>query len=136
MQIPEVCGGRPVTAVTLQDPGSGVIISVRPARTTPPKSWTQIIPQIDLSKCIVTAIELAASEVGGAEGLLDPTPVELRRGLIESYRQRNRCSLKEIAARANVTPRALRGWRSGELPDGSLKSIRIEALLQRGLRSD
>jgi len=137
MQIPEVCGGRPVTAVTLQDPGSGVIISVRP--TQPSTSWTQIIHQIDLRTCTLIAIELAASGASVSEvsdSTPVPTPVELRPGLIESYRQRNRCTIKEIAARAAVAPQALRAWRAGKVSDSSVKASRIEALLLHGVRSD
>ena len=137
MQIPEVCGGRPVTAVTLQDPGSGVIISVRPSQ--PSTSWTQIIHQIDLRTCTLIALEVAAAGACGGEvsdPMPLPTPVELRRGLIESYRRHHRCTIKEIAARAAVAPQALRAWRAGRLPNTSVKSTRIEALLLHGIRSD
>jgi len=44
--------------------------------------------------------------------------------------------VKEAAARANVTPRALRAWMAGDISDRSVKSLRIERLLLRGIRSD
>jgi len=135
VQLPDLGSSYPITAITLRHPRLGVTISIRGDR---PGWWAELGEEIDLSKC--TVVEVAVSVAGGAEGFSDltplPTPVELRPGLIESYRPRHRCSVKEIAARAAVTPRALRGWRLAVLPDRSAKSIRIEALLQRDIRSD
>lgn len=66
---------------------------------------------------------------------LPVTPISARAQAISDYRSRHRCSVKEVAARAAVSPRTLRAWRSGDLPDTSIRSIRIERLLQRGICS-
>ena len=58
------------------------------------------------------------------------TPVEQRRLAIERYCEKNRCYLKEVAARAQVAPSALWLWRVGKLPDRSVKAQRIERLLR------
>jgi len=124
-----------VTAVTLRHPGTGLVFTIRGDR---PGWWTELGQHLDLTQFEIVEVTLPAHslELGPAEPTPSPTPLALRPGLIASYRERHLCTIQEIAARANVTPRALRGWRSGDLPDRSAKSIRIEALLQRGLRSD
>jgi hypothetical protein len=133
--LPDLGSSYPVTAITLRHPRLGVTISIRGDR---PGWWAALGEEIDLSKC--TVVEVAVSVAGGGEGFSDPTPlptpVELRPGLIESYRRRHRCSVKEIAARAAVYPGDLRKWRNSAVADGSIKSARIERLLQLGLRSD
>ncbi len=124
-----------VTAVTLRHPGTGLVFTIRGDR---PGWWTELGQHLDLTQFEIVEVTLPAHslDLGPAEPTPSPTPLALRPGLIASYRERHLCTIQEIAARANVTPRALRGWRSGDLPDRSSKSIRIEALLQRGLRSD
>jgi hypothetical protein len=136
VQLPDLGSSYPVTAITLRRPRLGVTISIRGDR---PGWWAELGDEIDLSK--YTVVEVAVSVAGGAKGAPPepaplPTPVELRPGLIESYRRRHRCSMKEIAARAVVAAQALRAWRAGKLSDRSVKSARIEALLVRGIRSD
>ena len=58
------------------------------------------------------------------------TPVAQRREAIERYCRANRCYMKELAARAYVAPSALRLWRTGKLPDRSVKAQRIERVLR------
>lgn len=124
-----------VTALTFRHPTTGLVLVIRGNH---PGWWAELGEHIKLTEFELVEITVPAQGLGNwaAEPLPSPTPLALRAGLIASYRERHLCSLKEIAARANVTPRALRGWRSGGLGDRSAKSIRIEALLQRGLRSD
>lgn len=138
MRLSDIRSNQSITAITLRHPESGLSISIRGQR---PGWWRDLGQQIDLSRCVV--VEIAIPAVGAersaeliSESPPSPTPVELRPGLIESYRQRHQCSIEEIAARAHVHPRDLRRWRSGGISDGSVKSARIERLLQLGLRSD
>jgi len=58
------------------------------------------------------------------------TPVAQRREAVKRYCEKNRCYLKEMAARAQVAPSALWLWRAGKLPDRSVKARRIERLLR------
>ena len=138
MRLSDIRSNQSITAITLRHPESGLSISIRGQR---PGWWQDLGQQIDLSRCVV--VEIAIPAVGAersaeliSESPPSPTPIKLRPGLIESYRRRHRCTIKEIAARATVSQGALRSWRAGQLKDGSVKSIRIEALLRRGIRSD
>ena len=145
MRLSGIRSNQSITAITLRHPESGLSISIRGQR---PRWWRDLGQQIDLSRCVVVEIAIPAVGAERSAELISesprsptpvepsPTPVELRPGLIESYRQRHQCSIEEIAARAHVHPRDLRRWRSGGISDGSVKSARIERLLQLGLRSD
>jgi DNA-binding transcriptional regulator YiaG len=145
MRLSGIRSNQSITAITLRHPESGLSISIRGQR---PRWWRDLGQQIDLSRCVVVEIAIPAVGAERSAELISesprsptpvepsPTPVELRPGLIERYRRRHQCSIKEIAARAKVTPRALRSWRRGEVRDRSVKSIRIEALLQGDIRSD
>jgi hypothetical protein len=64
-----------------------------------------------------------------------PTPVEQRPQLIEDFRRKSNCLVKNICSWANVKRQDLSKWKLGQvhlLPDRSEKAIRIERLLQRG----
>jgi hypothetical protein len=67
-----------------------------------------------------------------------PTPVEQREDLIGQFRRQNgNCVLKQICYWAKVSREDLNKWKNGRpaVPDRSVKAIRIEKLLQFGIRS-
>lgn len=67
-----------------------------------------------------------------------PTPVDQRKELIEQFlRQNGNCAIKQICYWAKVTREDLNKWKNGRpaVSDRSVKAIRIEKLLQFGIRS-
>ena len=80
---------------------------------------------------------VAVRRLPGADDLR-PTPVEQREGLIEEFRRKNRnCAIKQIWYWANVSRGDFNKWKNGrpEVPDTSVKAIRIEKLLQLDIKT-
>ena len=75
---------------------------------------------------------------------LKPTPVERREALIEQFRRNNgNCAIKQIYYWAKVSRGDLNKWKNGSkgkngrlsVPNTSVKAIRIEKLLQLGIKT-
>jgi hypothetical protein len=135
VQLRDLRSSQSITAITLRHPGLGLSISIRGVR---PGWWANLGEQIDLRQCTVTELTVpAGAEIKIAPvGPPTPTPVNLRAEAIAHYCSTRVCSRKELAARADVHPGDLRRWRRALIANGSLKSVRIERLLQQDLRSD
>jgi hypothetical protein len=137
VQLRDLRSSQSITAITLRHPGLGLSISIRGFR---PGWWADLGEHIDLRQWILAEVGVPAAPGGDLpKAEYDtpmPTPVDQRAGAIRRYCMDHLCSIKEAAARASVSPQALRAWRAGAIGDRSAKSIRIERLLQRGSRSD
>jgi hypothetical protein len=122
----------PITSITIDFDGCNLTI----ARGHDALAWWRsVCDQLGVTDRCVVAVTCEPSVISQTVASQTVANADARRTLIERYQRRHACNLKEIAARANVSPRALRAWRAGALPDKSVKSMRIEALLTRDVRS-
>jgi hypothetical protein len=86
---------------------------------------------------------VAVRQLPSAEDL-KPTPVERRDALIDQFRRNNgNCAIKQICYWAKVSRGDLNKWKNGSkgkngrlsVPNTSVKAIRIEKLLQLGIKT-
>jgi hypothetical protein len=93
---------------------------------------------LDQRVCLDDAGRFAAVRQPPSAEDLKPTPVELRETLIGQFRRNNGdCAIKQMCHWAKVSREDLNKWKNGRpaVRDKSVKAIRIEKLLQFGIRS-
>lgn len=81
---------------------------------------------------------LVAVDPVTAEDDWRPTPFERRDELIREFRQKNEnCTIKQMCFWAYVSRGDFNKWKNGkpEVPDTSVKAIRIERLLQFDIKA-
>jgi len=132
MTVKDVPVDFPLKSITIDFDGCHLIITSGQHTLA---WWRSVCDQLGVTDRRVVAVTCEPSVISQTAESQN-ADADARKTLIERYRRKHACTLKEIAARANVSPRALRAWRAGALPDASVKSMRIEALLTRDVRSD